>query len=143
MSQIQNAASKPGFLSLLPLFVCASAALTSGTYLYVWTHDLAAQDAQLYTSIGTTLSMPFGIVIALLWRLFYLPLSSAAKRFKYVLQPALERVGQSWIYHVAMLAFCTGVIVSATTWILTTAAVITWCLSLFGLLQVIRKRKKP
>lgn len=72
---------KPTILELLQIFVIASALITAGSYLYGWSHHLAAQQEQIVKLIGAAIPIPFGLAVAFIWWAFQAPITAAVRKF--------------------------------------------------------------
>ncbi|MDF4211119.1 hypothetical protein P2W50_31195 [Pseudomonas protegens] len=72
---------KPTIPALLQLFLSASVLITAGTYLFIWSHDLAPQQEQTFKIIGNAIAMPFGLVVAFVWWAFHDSITSAVCKF--------------------------------------------------------------
>lgn len=62
---------KPSVVDLLQLFIIASGLFTVGTYLYTWTHKLAAEQEQIVDLISAAGTVPFGVAITIIWLTYH------------------------------------------------------------------------
>ena len=138
MNQAVENTSKPSFVSLVQLFVCAAALMSCAGYLYTWTHELTSEDSEFLRTSVTAMSTPFGFLIALLWRTLHSPAKRSILRLHRLARPACRRLWNSVWYHLAAFGLFSFTAVSCTSAISKTLAVLAILTTLFQLFRLFR-----